>query len=251
MRKLVLAACGVCAWLSLAGPARAQDDECRAIIAKAIKAAGGEDKLAALKATQTKAKGTLSAMGQDLEFTGDFFKQQPDRLKIAADLTINNQNVQITQVINGDKGWAHVMGNTMDLDADTIKMAKDELYVERVANLVTLKDKEFKLSPLGEVKVGDRQTVGVLVTRKDQRDVSLYFDSKTHELVKTESRMFDQFAKQEVNQEKLFYDYKEFIPGLRTPSRIVVNNDGKRFIEMTVSEMTAAERHDDSIYARP
>ncbi len=251
MRKLVLAACGLCTWLALAGSARAQDDECRAIIARAMKAHGGEAKLAALKATQMKTKGTLSAQGQDLEFTAEFFIQQPNRYKIVADLRVDNQNVQVTEVFNGAKGWAHVMGKTMDLDADTIKMGKDEVYLEKVTNLTALKDKAFKLSPLGEVKVGEHQAVGVLVTRKDQRDVSLYFDKKTHLLVKAECRIFDQFTKQEVNQEKLYSDFKELVPGLRLPGRILINHEGKRFIDMTVTELRGVEQHDDSIFARP
>ena len=50
-------------WLLLAGSSSAQDEECRAVIAKAMKAVGGEDKLAKIKAVQTKSKGVLSVMG--------------------------------------------------------------------------------------------------------------------------------------------------------------------------------------------
>src|SRR5947209_11418421 len=98
MRKLVLAACGLCAGLLLAGPGQAQEEECRAIVAKAIKAVGSEEKLAAFKASQSKAKGTISIQGMEFEFTVESFSQPPDKYKIVADLNINNNNVQVIQV---------------------------------------------------------------------------------------------------------------------------------------------------------
>src|SRR4051794_5221344 len=68
MRQFVVAACGLGILLAVSGPARAQDDECRSVVARAMKAVGGEDKLAAYKAAHVKGKGTVSVMGMDLEF---------------------------------------------------------------------------------------------------------------------------------------------------------------------------------------
>ena len=251
MHRWVAVACGLCAWLLLAGSSPAQDQECRAVIAKAMKAVGGEDRLAKIKATHTKAKGVLSAMGMDLEFTLETFGQSPDKIRVVLDLNINNMNIQILQVFNGPKGWVNVMGNTVDLDADTIKQVKEATHSEKVTNLVALKDKEYKLSTLGEVKVGDHQTVGIQVSRKGYHDVSLYFDKKSHLLVKSESRAYDQFSKQEVNQEKLYSEYKELIPGLKMASKVVINNDGKKLMDLIITEVQPVERHDDSMFTKP
>jgi len=251
MHKWVAVAGGLCAWLLLAGSSPAQEAECRAVIAKAMKAVGGEDKLAKIKATQVKGKGVLSVLGKDLDFTVETLTQPPDKFRIVVDLVYENNNIKLLQVFNGPKGWLHYMDKTMDLDADTIKAVKDATYTEKVTNLVDLKKKEYKLSPLGEVKVGDHQTVGILVSHKGYPDLSLYFDKKSHLLVKSEGRAYDQVSKQEVNQEKLYSEYKELIPGLKVASRILINNEGKKYMDLTITEVQPVERHDDSMFTKP
>ncbi len=251
MRTLTLAACGVCAWLALAAPARAQDNECRAVIARAMKAVGGEEKLAANRAHYLKGKGTIAVMGMDLEFTIEIWDQQPDKQKAVIEINVMNMNFTITQVYNGDKGWQNIMGKTKAVDADELKEHKESTNAERVAGLVALKNKAYKLSSLGEVKVNDRAAVGILVTRDGYRDVSLYFDKQSHLLVKTETRAKNPSSMQEETQEKLLSDYKALDQGVRVPTRLVINYDGKKVLDMTISEARMSEQHDASIFAEP
>ena len=89
------------------------------------------------------------------------------------------------------------------------------------------------------------------VTKKGKRDVNLYFDKKTNLLVKAEYRALDPFTLQEVAQEKLFSGYKELVPGLKMASKELINSDGKRFMDMEITELRQVERHDDSVFARP
>src|SRR5262249_42134088 len=153
-------------------------------------------------------------------FTVDISTQPPDKLKATIDIEVNNMNIAIVQVINGKKGWASVMGMTKELDEQEMKEAQEQFHVERVTSLIALKDKSYKLSPLGDAKVGDREAVGVQVTKKGRRDVNLYFDKKTHMLLKSEYRAQDPFSKQEVTQEKIYLDYKAF-GGIQSPTKMV------------------------------
>src|SRR5262249_52028813 len=80
MRATLMAvSCGLCV-LVLCTPAVAQDDV-KAIVEKAIKAHGSENNLNKFKASKLKAKGTMSAMGMDLEFTIDAAQQLPDKMR--------------------------------------------------------------------------------------------------------------------------------------------------------------------------
>jgi hypothetical protein len=247
---LLTAACGLVAWLTLTGPAPAQEKECREVIARAMKAVGGEERLAVLRGTHLKGKGAVSIMGLDLQFTVEMLSQQPDRQKTVLDLNVNGMDIQVTQVFRGDKGWTSVMGNVTEVDADTVKSYRDSLHEERVAGLVALKEKHYQLTLLGEAKVGDRQAVGVRVAREGYRDVKLYFDKQSHLLVKSETRTLDP-GKQEVNQEKFYSDFKELIPGLKLATKQVINHDGKRFMEVTVTELRAVDQFDDKVFAKP
>jgi len=252
MRKLLLLAAGICATLAAPPTAPAQDAEAQAIIDKAIKAQGGLDKTKSLKAFTAKLKGNANVMGMDFDFTMDAYSQPPNKSKAVINLTIAGKQLQVIQIFNDGKGWVSVDGQVMDLDKETIDEHKAMVHVESVTSLFGLKeDKAVKLSPLGESKVGDNPVVGVQVTKEGKRDVNLYFDKKTDLLLKAEYRAIDQFSKQEVNQEKIFSDYKELLPGLKMASKQVINNDGKKSMDLEFIEIRAVDRHDDSIFAKP
>ncbi len=249
MRKLLLVVALV---LTAAMPVHAQDDGSAAIIDKALKAIGGADKAAGLKATTARAKGSVNFMDLEITFTLEAFSQEPSKTKSIVNITVMDQRIEIVKTIDGDKGWESTNGDLKDLADDDIKQYKDEKYIESVTNLFGLKtDKAFKFSPLGETKVGDTACVGVQVTKKDKRDVNLYFDKKTNLLIKAEYRGPHLLTKEEVTMEKFYSDYKELVPGLKTASKVVINVDGAKFMEMEMLEIRTVERHDDSIFARP
>jgi hypothetical protein len=109
------------------------------------------------------------------------------------------------------------------------------------------REKGFKLEPLGEVEVKDRPAVGIRVLSKGHRDINLYFDKKTHQVVKTERRVIDDNG-MEVSQENFLTPGKG--PGLEG-TRLTIHRDGKLFIEAEVTTFTPAEKLDDSIFAEP
>jgi hypothetical protein len=251
MRKSVLLGFGVSLWLlwGLSGQAQ-EGNESRALIDKAIKAHGGAAKLAAIKAVQMKGKGK-AYQPMEFAFTLELATQPPDKMRLALDIDANGMKIPLIIVYNGKKGWQSVMGETKAMDDKDIQEFKQQAHVEKVESLYSLKDKSYKLSPLGEAKVGDHDAVGVQVAKKGFRDVNLYFDKKTHMLLKAEYRAVEPVGKQEVQQEKYYHDYKE-VGGVKLPGRLVILNDGKKFLEADLSEITPMETpFDDSVFAKP
>jgi negative regulator of sigma E activity len=253
MRKVLLVALGLGVALAMPSTGRAQDAEAKAIIDKALKAVGGIEQAKKLKkAFIAKAKGNIEVMGMKIDFTLDAYSQPPEKSKAVINLSINGMQLEIIQAFDGKKGWASVLGMVKDLEKEELDEHKAMIHVESVTNLLSLIDeKGFKMSTLGESKVGDTEVVGVQVTKKDQRDVNLYFDKKSHLLLKAEYRAMEPISKMEVAQEKIYSDYKELLPGLKMSSKQIVNNDGKRYMELEMTEVTAVERHDDSMFKKP
>jgi hypothetical protein len=251
MRRLTLVALGFCLWLGIVATTDAQPDETRALIDKAIKAHGGEKALqAAEKAATIKGKGKISIMNMDLDFTIESMVQPPDKMKNVIGLEAGGMAFNVIEVINGKKGWSSVMGKTTPMDEKRLKEAHEMMQVEKVANLLVLKDRSYKVSPLGDGKVEGKAAVGVQVTKKGMRDVNLWFDKQSHLLLKTEYRTLEPIGMQEVNQEKIMTEYKD-VKGIKMPARILIKNDGNRFIEMEITDITLVDRHDDSIFAKP
>jgi hypothetical protein len=204
MRTILL---GLLAVGSLAGRAWA-DDEPRAVIDRAMKAMGGEARLAQVQAVETKIKGTLHAAG-GLPFTADTFSQSPDQFRHAMLYDRGGSaNTQI-QVYSGDNVWIRVNDRLMDLDADLTAALRKGRYAESLTTLAMLKDKGYELTAAGEEQVEGRAATGVKVTARGRPDVTLFFDKASGLLVKTAHRQLDPSSRKEVLQEDFYSDYRE------------------------------------------
>jgi hypothetical protein len=247
MRKLLLS---VALLVVATAPVRAQDAE--NILNQAIKAQGDEKVAQSLQTSTATAKGTVSLGGMVMDFSIQTWLQLPEKSKNIIAISAGGTNIEITEVFTGKAGWASVMGMTNPLDDEQIKDHKDKLYLDSISNLVAIKnDKEIKIKSLGAAKVGDNAVVGIEVTKKDQRDIKLYFDAKTHLLLKTAYTARNPVTKDEVKAESLYSDHKEIVPGMKMAAKCVVNYDGEKFLEYEITEMRVVPQHDASIFAKP
>jgi hypothetical protein len=239
------------ACLLVAGAARADDQaDLQKIIDKAIKAHAADKAPKDKKATSFKIKGTVHVLGMDLEITGEYQTQEPDKLRQVINVTIMGQDIEQIVVLNGDKGWAHAMGNTVEFDKDAMAGMKEEFYAGRVAELAVLKDKKYKLAALAEKKINDRPAVGISVASEGHKDVFLYFDKETGMLVMSERQARDIMSGQEYKQETRYGNYKE-VAGVKRPFKVDVLRDGEKFVEAEVTDYKVLDKLDDSAFEKP
>jgi hypothetical protein len=246
--------CFVACVATLAGAlsACAQDDELWAQIDKSVKAHGGREFLKKHPAAQVKYKGDVDAMGVTAKIEGEVFTTT-DRLKNVTEVDVNGMKITIKQGYDGKTMWMDVMGMVQEFkDDDKIKEMKENAHSEEVANLVGLDKKNYKLNGLGDMKIKGKDAIGIRVAREGKRDVILWFDKGTNLLVKHEHRGADPWGPQaaEANHEKYYSDYK-LMNGIQTPGRLEVHSDGKKIVELEVTEVRYHERLDESMFARP
>jgi hypothetical protein len=195
-------------------------------------------------------KGTVQVMGMGIEFEGAIATYGSDRQKLDIEAKVGGQKFRVVNVLNGDKGWARVGDQTMELDKDQLAEAKEQGHAGWVASLVPLKDKGFTLATIGETKVNDKPAVGVKVSFKGRRDVDLYFDKQTGLLVKSETRVRDEESGQEVNEETIYGDYKD-VQGTKQAMKFTIKRDGKPFMEAEASGYELSEKLPDSTFDKP
>ena len=232
--------------------ASAQETDLKDVLKKAIQAHGGEANLAKYKAASVKFKGKLEVAGQSLDITGEQSVLIPDKFRVAMAFQINGMNIDTVQIFDGKSLWVTVLGKTMELkDEALIKEIKESYAVERAAGLVGLLAKEYELSAIGDVKVKDKDAVGIRVSKKGQRDINLFFDKKSNLLIKTEYRSrLPMGGDQEVTQEKYFFDHKE-VTGLMSPRRMVMEHDGKQILDIEMTDTQVLETLDPAIFNKP
>jgi hypothetical protein len=246
MRKLLF---GLLVVGFAAGQSVGQDNkDAVKVIEKAIEAHGGKDVLNKYKASRMKAKGNLSIMGQDIDFTQESTFDAPDKMKSVLELEVMGQKLPINQIVNGDKVKMTV--NNMNLPVND--QQKEELsqvgYGMQIGRLTPLlEDKKFKLSLAGEEKVNGAEAVTVLVQYEGKKDVKASFDKKTGMMVKIERRAFDQMG-QEVTEERVMTDPKKQPSGLVWPTKVEVKQDGKKFLTAEVVEYEPLDKVDGKTF---
>ncbi len=230
---------------------RADDDaKVREIIDKAIKAHGGEDNLKKYQASVVKSKGKFHGFDNPIDYTSETSVQFPDKIITIVESKAGDMEFKFVQVVNGNKGWIKFGDNTTELNDDMLKEAREQMNSSNISHLTPLLTKEYKLSSLGEMKVGDRPAVGVRVERKDYRDVNVYFDKEKGYLLKVESRGKDAMSGQEYTGETFYEDYKK-VDGMMVAHKITIKRDKKLYVEGESTSVKFSEKLDDGVFAKP
>ncbi len=233
-------------------PAARAADEPKVILDKAIKAHGGEEFLTKNKAANLKTKGKIDLPGVgETEFTQETSYMIPDKFKDTLEMKIMGQNVSLFTLVNGDKVTVEVNGKEVEGGGDKVKeQMKGMGHVMEIGRLAPLKNKKYELSIIGEDKVEGKKVIGIRVSAKDQKDVSLYFDKETGLLAKLEHRTADQTTGKEITEERIVMEYKKNKDGVPLPKKLVIKHDGKQFLEAEVTEMTMLEKIDESEFKK-
>jgi hypothetical protein len=251
MNRFLTALAATALLFGAAVSARADDQQdLQDLVAKAIKAHGGADSLAKVKATVMQGKGKFYGRGDGIDYTGTWTFEVPDRMRIEITGEVNGQTFKFVRVVTKDKSWQQIMDDVEDSDKEQLKEDHEELHAHRLAMLVGLNDKDCKLSAAGETKVEDRPAVGVRVECKGHDDVTLYFDKETSRLVMLERRAKDVMANKDFTSQTVFKDYKK-VDGVLVAYKHTIKRDGKLFVEHEVTDWAAKDKIDDSVFKKP
>lgn len=229
----------------------APEQEAQAVVQKAVQAHGGAGALAKLQTVWMKAEGGMEVNNERATFTLEFAVHTPGRAKMDMEITLGNAaKINLVRARNRDQTWETVNGKPLDLHPRQPEEIRAWGHLFDVRTLLPLlRDKAYHLSPLGEIKVNGRPAVGVKVTAKGETDIDLYFDKGSLLLVKSARRSLAPDGK-DVTLEILYGDYKE-ADGLKQPWKHTLLHNGKKFIDMTVTEIRPVDKIDEEEFAKP
>jgi len=234
----------------LSSPAPADDKQVKAVLDKAIKAHGGEAKLAKIKALTWKGKGKISIADNDTPFTNQVTIDGLDRIRAEFEGEFGGNKVKGVTVVNGTKGWRKFNDNVRAMDRNALANEKRSMYLQVIpVTLVPLRGKGFKVESADDEKVDGKAAHVLKVTGPDKKDFKLYFDKKSSLLVKMVAKVPD-FMGNEVTQETTFGGYKE-LGGIKKATTIVAKRDGEKFLSQTVTEFKTLTKVDAKTFAEP
>jgi hypothetical protein len=247
MRRVLLLAAAV---ITVA-PAEADDKaEVKAVIDKSVKAHGGAEALSKFKMTRVVAKGTISLMGNELEFDLVGISEIPDKFRNEIKLSVMGQKIEIVEVSDGKKAWVKAMGNEMELEGEQLEEKKEQAFHNYLESIVPLaKDKDLEITAIGEEMVDGKPAAGLKIMKKGMKEFRMYFDKASGLLVKASYKARD-MAGQEVDTDSYYRNYKD-VQGVKQPMTLLVKQDGKKFIEAEVSEIKLGEKAEEGTFKQP
>jgi hypothetical protein len=256
-RVSVAAAC-IFLTIFVGGFTSAQDQSGpRELLEKAMKAMGGEEKLTKFKAASWKFRGKGYGPEGVATTVGECFRHGADQYRCDAEWEFEGKRVKFTEVINRNDGWVRNTAGTFAIgeEEEFSEIKTQQLYLRWLTTLVPLKDKLFTLSSGGELKVGDRMTSCLLVSREGYRDVLLCFDKESCLLIRSEmpvkvQRGSDAEIGKLLIQETYFSDYKE-AETVRYASKMTTKIDGKLRSEVEITEFKPHEMLSEIHFAKP
>lgn len=248
MRTRIVSTWTVVLLLGGSGSASAQD-AARAIIERAVKAHGGQEALAHVRADKVKFKGSLALRGHTVPFVAETTMQLPAQYRHVIEIN-DDEKKTILYVINGDKMYVAVNGQPQKLDAASLTEIRAGMELQRAQRLLPLlEDKSYQLAVLEEIKVNDRPAVGVRVTGRGRKELRLYFDKEYGLLVRGEFHLDDGKGKQ-VRQHYFYGDFKD-IGGYKRFTRVKAYRDAKMVMEAELLDAKTFDKIDETEFAKP
>jgi hypothetical protein len=249
-----------------AAPAKDGQEEAEAILNKAMKAHGGEDKLAKLNKFVLKSREVTTASGvetQSIESITSYefpdkmreeYKAQGPRLKSA---------LVGVRVFNGENAWVSTNGKTFELpDGQLANFRRFRFHEFPVRLLPLLKSKDYKLTVVGDAKVEERKAIVIMASREGMVDFKFIFAEDSGLLLKKEylyTRSEDSGAPQRASPDdpkamkvEVFYEEYKESGGIRYPSRtrtIFFEHNETAVREFT--DFKIVDRFDEKTFAKP
>jgi hypothetical protein len=235
----------------LVSAGRAADaKDANAILDKAIKALGGEEKLSKIKAATWNTKGTITFGGNDNEVTNHVIVQGLDHSRREFEGEFNGNQMKGVFVLAGNKGWRKFGDNGGEIDEDRLPNEKRNAYLAVIPiTIVPLKGKSFKVEAIGEEKVDAKPAVGIKVVGPEGKDFRLYFDKESGLPVKLVAKVAN-FMGEEVTEETTFSDYKE-MGGIQKATKIHAKRDGEKFLDQRVTDFKVLDKVDPKTFTEP
>jgi len=250
MKRFFVPAIAAAFLIGFGSSARADEQEAKAIIDKAIKAIGGPENLAKAGVLSWKTKGKITLGDNENDFKGNTTVQGLDHYRAEFEGDFNGNEVKGVTVLNGKQGWRKFGENATEMDEDAVANEKRNIYLQVVAaTLVPLNGKGFKVESAAEEKVGDKPASVIKATGPDGKPFSLYFDKETGLLVKQTATVAG-FNGDEFEQETTFADYREF-GGIKKATKVESKRNGNPFITLAVTEFKTSDKANPETFAEP
>lgn len=196
-----------------------------------------------------KAKGVSKLAPEPLPGTFEMAATYPGHMRLTWEFGKEGAKSSVTLCGTDDRGWKK--GSNFPLADMTVEEVNDfraDAYAIWVSTLITLEDRDNRLSAAGKSKVASTPVVGLKVARRPWPDVTLWFEEKSGLLRKMTYQSREAGAL--LSKEMSFDGHKE-VSGLEVPTKYTMRVNGRDVYLWTDIEYAFPARIDPAVFAKP
>lgn len=174
--------------------------DAKALLEKAFAAQGGFEKVAQLRDTYAKVRGSLFQGGQEFKVEGEVWIKLPNKLR----QTVKFTGGQSTVIYNGAQGWVESGGRVRDLPAQSLAEIRESIELDSLLFLWNVARSEYKFEIVGTAQVDGQEAQILRMTNDQGRSADFYFDLKRLVPLKIVTQIAEGKSK-----EQLLSDYRQ------------------------------------------
>lgn len=233
-----------------AGLCRGDDSTPEGIVDRAIRAHGGEERLAGLTGCVMRSRTAFTdGVTSDSEVT----VQLPGRYRSSSTLSSGVKSRASVMVIDGDQGWSKTGDLTLPYPAAFLgSFKKNSLPYTGPRDILRLRARQKNpachFTATGETSVGGRPAVGLLMKLDGGSQQTWYFAKDTGLLLKEETRTAS-FEGEDTVTATLYEDYQDF-DGFPLARKATSERDGKTYSTRELIDFKVATP-DPGAFAKP
>ncbi|MFN4219132.1 MAG: M16 family metallopeptidase, partial [Candidatus Bipolaricaulia bacterium] len=146
--------------------------EAKALLERAFASQGGFEKLAQLRDTDVKVRGSIFQGGQEFKVEGEVWIKLPNKLR----QTVKFTGGQSTIIYNGTQGWVEAGGRVRDLSAQALTDISESIEMDSLLFLWNIARPEYKFETVGTAQVDGQETQILRMTNTQGKSADFYFD---------------------------------------------------------------------------
>ena len=213
------------------------------ILAAAVEAHGGLEKLQAVKNLVIEAQVTGNTPQGPMQIEGTSYYVYPDKYR--QDLKLPQG--KMAYVFDGTSGFAITPMGNEPMPPQMAATFKDAVFRETLWLLPNLSQNDIPVQYAGTEEVDGKSASILLVPQPSGEMLKLFISEDTHYVVKLSYREAQGVA---VTRETLMEDYRD-VDGVKVPYHVVQNVEGQPFTDSKITSITLNAELDASLFQEP
>ncbi len=211
------------------------------ILAAAVKAHGGIEKLQAVKNIVTKARTTANSPMGSMNVEETSYYVSPDKFR--QDLIMPQGDMSM--IFDGSSAFVIIPAGPQPLPPETVTSFKDAIFRETIWLLTNLTRNDIPVQYEGTEEVAGKPAAILLVTQPSGEVLKLFVSEETHYIVKMAYRETEQGVTS--NREEIKDDFQD-VDGIKIAHHVIQNVEGELFTETRITSVTLNAELDESLF---